>query len=155
MVVLGFHEHDGYSFVVIVPGASLTLNRGMNQYHSLTLHREQSALIMNLTDAQLRSYRDLGFLVIPDCVSTAVVLALRGELSRIEANASANRVLEKDQRTVRSVYGVHSTNALCGRFVRHARMVRSATRILDSDVYVHQFKINAKRALTGDIWEWH
>ena len=26
---------------------------------------------------------------------------------------------------------------------------------MESPAYIHQFKINAKRALVGDLWEWH
>ena len=28
-------------------------------------------------------------------------------------------------------------------------------RLLDGPVYVHQFKINAKAAFDGDVWQWH
>lgn len=34
-------------------------------------------------------------------------------------------------------------------------MIEPARQITDGDVYVYQFKINAKVAFAGDVWEWH
>ena len=28
-------------------------------------------------------------------------------------------------------------------------------QLLGGDVYMHQFKINAKAAFNGDVWQWH
>jgi ectoine hydroxylase len=56
---------------------------------------------------------------------------------------------------VRSVYGAHADNEIFGRLVRHPKLLEAAKQILQSEVYVHQFKINAKQAMGGDVWEWH
>ena len=33
--------------------------------------------------------------------------------------------------------------------------MEAAQRILQDEVYVHQFKVNAKLAFRGEVWEWH
>ncbi|HYU30530.1 MAG TPA: phytanoyl-CoA dioxygenase family protein [Thermoanaerobaculia bacterium] len=42
-----------------------------------------------------------------------------------------------------------------GTVTRHPRLVEPAMQILGSPVYVYQFKVNAKIAFLGDVWEWH
>lgn len=39
--------------------------------------------------------------------------------------------------------------------MRHPRILEPAEQMLDGQVYVHQFKLNAKAAFNGDVWQWH
>jgi ectoine hydroxylase-related dioxygenase (phytanoyl-CoA dioxygenase family) len=64
-------------------------------------------------------------------------------------------VLEEDGKVVRSIYGSHMTNSVFDKLTRHPKLVRPVEKILDSEIYVYQFKINAKLALKGDVWAWH
>jgi ectoine hydroxylase len=41
------------------------------------------------------------------------------------------------------------------RLVRHPTLLQPALQILQSEVYVYQFKINFKVAMGGDTWKWH
>jgi len=41
------------------------------------------------------------------------------------------------------------------RFARLVRLVERAKQLLENDVYIHQFKINAKVRLKETKWEWH
>src|SRR4029453_5528755 len=65
------------------------------------------------------------------------------------------RVRETHSATVRSVYGSHRTHEGFRRVSEDARLVEPAMQIVASDVYIYQFKINAKAAFAGDVWEWH
>jgi ectoine hydroxylase len=111
--------------------------------------------MMPLTDEHLRSYQDRGFLLGERWFAPDEVELLRTQLPIVYADASPRRVLEKDGVAVRSVYGSHETNEVFGLLARLERLVRSAAQILGGDVYVYQFKINAKAAFVGDVWEWH
>ena len=64
-------------------------------------------------------------------------------------------MLEKERGIVRSVYGSHTTNEVFNKLSRHPRLVEPVQQLLGSEVYVYQFKINAKAAFGGDVWEWH
>ena len=37
----------------------------------------------------------------------------------------------------------------------HPRLVEPLQQLFGEGVYVHQFKINAKAAFEGDVWQWH
>jgi len=34
-------------------------------------------------------------------------------------------------------------------------MIDPVEQLFGEQVYMHQFKINAKSAFTGDVWQWH
>jgi ectoine hydroxylase-related dioxygenase (phytanoyl-CoA dioxygenase family) len=110
---------------------------------------------MYLTTEQLQSYEADGFLLLPECFSPDEVAVMKAQLPALFAEDSPRRVVEKDGNRVRSVYGAHTTNAMFARLCRSPRLVYPAKQILGSDVYVYQFKVNAKAAFDGDVWEWH
>jgi Phytanoyl-CoA dioxygenase (PhyH) len=109
---------------------------------------------MRLTQEQLKKYKDEGFLFLPECLSPREVDLMKRELPAIFCENSPRRVVEKDG-MVRSVYGSHMSNDVFQRLTRHPRLVEPAMQVLKSQVYVYQFKINAKKAFGGDNWEWH
>ncbi len=110
---------------------------------------------MYMTDDQVRSFREDGYLFLPGCFSADEVEELKAELPAIFAEDTPSRVLEKGTDQVRSVYGSHRTNEIFARLVRDPRLLEPAREILEGDVYVHQFKVNAKLAFVGEVWEWH
>jgi ectoine hydroxylase len=110
---------------------------------------------MKLTDAQQKSYVENGFFFLPQYFSSAETEVIKNQLPLIFNEDNQRRVVEEDGRIVRSVYGSHHTNDVFGRLSKHPRLVEPAKELLGSDVYVYQFKINAKSALGGDLWEWH
>lgn len=110
---------------------------------------------MQLTDEQVKRYEENGYLLLPGVFSAGEVQAFRNELPALFAEDSPARVLEKGTGVVRSVYGSHTRSEAFARLVRDPRILAPAQRILDDDVYVHQFKVNAKQAFGGEVWEWH
>jgi ectoine hydroxylase len=110
---------------------------------------------MKLSAEQVGRYEQDGFLLIPDYFSSAEVELLRAELPALFGMESPAMVREAGTNVVRGVHGVHRTNPVFGALVRQARLVEPARQLLEDDVYVHQFKINAKLALVGEVWEWH
>ena len=109
---------------------------------------------MRLTQEQLKKYHQQGYLVLENCFSPAELDLLLTELRLIFAEDSEKTVWEKSG-AVRTVFASHITNEVFRCYIRLARFVEPAQQILGSDVYVHQFKINAKVALEGEQWEWH
>jgi ectoine hydroxylase len=110
---------------------------------------------MQITETQVQDYRRDGFLLLPAVFSPEEVAAMKGELPGVFAEDSPARVMEKDTGVVRSVYGSHRTREAFARLVRDRRLLEPARRILEDEVYVHQFKVNAKLAFQGEVWEWH
>lgn len=109
---------------------------------------------MYLTKEEIEFYGRNGFLLVPDYFSGAELELLSAELPAVFAQDSPRRILEKSG-AVRTVFASHEANEVFRRFSQLARLVAPARQLLGSEVYVHQFKINAKVALEGDQWEWH
>ena len=109
---------------------------------------------MRLSQAQIESYEKHGFLLLKDCFSEAENKLLLEEASREFEVDSPRRVMEK-RGAVRSVFASHVHSDVFGCLSRLDRLVEPAMQLLRSEVYIHQFKINAKAALEGDQWEWH
>lgn len=103
----------------------------------------------------LEEFREQGFLECEFEFTAEEVEVLRELADEEFARDSPARVLEKDGRTVRGVHGSHLVNEGFARLVRNSRVLEPAMDVLGGPVYVHQFKINAKRALQGDVWPWH
>ncbi len=108
-----------------------------------------------LTTSQVATYQDQGFLTLPGLFSEREVEALLGELPALFSEDSPRRVLEKDGTTVRSIYGAHEQSARFQQLVHDPRLVEPARQLLESEVYLYQFKINAKLGMAGDVWAWH
>ena len=110
---------------------------------------------MRLTPEQIAAYHEDGFLVVPACFSPEEVDLLRQETYREFAIDQPGRVLEKNG-AVRTVFAAHKTSEVFARLTRLEKMAVPAAQLLgQEEVYVHQFKINAKLGLDGEQWEWH
>ena len=110
---------------------------------------------MHLIKEQLQNYEDNGFVLLPECFSKTEVQRMKNRLPIIFSENTPKRVLEEEGKTVRAVHGVHSTDEVFQGLSRHPQLVKPAMQLLGSKVYIYQFKINAKAAFIGDIWEWH
>lgn len=109
---------------------------------------------MRLSAAQVESYEKAGFLLLEDCFSQQEIeLVLEGVSCEFEID-SPRRIMERSG-AVRSVFASHVHSELFDSLSRLRRLVEPAMQLLRSEVYTHQFKINAKAALEGDQWEWH
>jgi hypothetical protein len=115
----------------------------------------KEAIDMSITREEILSYKEKGYLLVPNCFSPLEVDGMKSEVASIFAEDSPRRVMEKDGSIVRSVYGSHKTSEVFSRLVRHPKILEPAKAILGSEVYIYQFKINAKAAFRGDVWEWH
>jgi ectoine hydroxylase len=110
---------------------------------------------MRLDHDQLRQFDEQGYLYLPNVFAAAEVRALRREVPAILAQERQEVVREKDGKTPRTAFAAHTYNDMFGRLARHPRLIEPVEQLLDGPVYIHQFKINAKAAFDGDVWQWH
>lgn len=109
-----------------------------------------------LDAAMIERYRRDGFLLLPPEYLTQTVFdTITAVVPQLLAEDSPRRILERDETTVRSVYGVHQTDSVMAALPRLHALLGAARQILGDDVYVHQSKINLKAPFAGDQWEWH
>lgn len=110
---------------------------------------------MQPVQSHMSFYEENGYLLVPECFSNAEMEVVKAELDSEFNQDSERRVLEKDSGVVRSVYGSHAFNEVFSRLARHPKIVKPVMDILGGEAYVYQFKINAKTAFGGDVWQWH
>jgi ectoine hydroxylase len=110
---------------------------------------------MQLGPDQVRRFHDQGFVFLPDLFTLAEVAVLQREVPAILAQDRPEVVRERDGVTARTAFAAHQYSAPFGRLARHPRLVEPAVQLLGGPVYIHQFKINAKAAFDGDVWQWH
>jgi ectoine hydroxylase len=110
---------------------------------------------MELTQQQIDEFAEQGYLFFPSLFTTDEIEVLNGQLEAIFSDHRPENVREKGSGAIRTSFGVHMYNAPFARLARHPRMVEPVKQIFGEDVYMHQFKVNAKAAFDGDVWQWH
>lgn len=110
---------------------------------------------MHLTDKQVSEFKEQGFILLPKIFSESEIELMRAQLPGVFSENSPKKVVEKQGNIVRSVYGCHATNKVFRCLTHLSRITEPAGQILESEIYVYQFKINAKSAFGGDVWQWH
>lgn len=107
----------------------------------------------------LESYERDGFLADPGLLADDEVALYRAELERLIADpavrADERSIVEPKSGNVRSVFEVHRISEVFAGLVRDERVVGRARRILGSDVYVHQSRINVKPGFGASGFYWH
>jgi ectoine hydroxylase len=110
---------------------------------------------MHLSDAQLSIFEQDGWLFLEDLFSPREVAALMDDVPRIFALRREEVVREKDGKTPRTAFAAQTYSEPFAKLSRHPRLIEPVRQILGGAVYLHQFKVNAKAAFDGDVWQWH
>lgn len=109
---------------------------------------------MKLSKQQLADFDELGYIFLPDCFPADEVEALRHASTEIFTQERPEIWREKDG-TPRTAFACHDYNDACRLLASDERLVEPVEQLFDEQCYLHQFKINAKAAFTGEVWQWH
>lgn len=110
---------------------------------------------MNLNEEQINYYHENGYLVLNNLFSRAETDMLNEEaLTFNHSKELPNVILEKNG-DVRSVFAPHYSSNVFDKLYKQERLVGPARQLLETDVYLYQFKLNNKRPFRGSFWEWH
>src|SRR5262245_20972899 len=107
-----------------------------------------------LTARQLRTFDEQGYLFMPRCFSEEEVALLRAEADGILCQ-ERQEVWREKTGAPRTAFAAHTFNEAFRLVAHHPRLVEPLQQLFGEPVYVHQFKINAKAAFEGDVWQWH
>ena len=111
---------------------------------------------MKLTPAQIAEFEEEGYLFFPELFSREETEVLSGELPKLFAQKREEVVREKGSEAPRTAFYVQSWNPAFAVMARHPRLIEPVKQLLGSDkLYMHQFKVNAKAAFDGAVWQWH
>jgi ectoine hydroxylase len=112
-----------------------------------------------LSAEQLAAYDSSGYLVLDNLLTPDEVETYRAELQRLgrdpELRAGERVVLEPDSDRVRSVFEVEKVSEVFAELLFSSRLTDIARQVLDSDVYVHQSRVNYKPGFGGAEFDWH
>ena len=109
---------------------------------------------MTLAARQLQDFHELGYLFLPGCFSEGEAAVLRDEAERIYAS-DRREVWREKTGAPRTAFAAHTYNEAFRLLGAHPRLIEPVEQILGEPVYMHQFKVNAKAAFEGDVWQWH
>jgi len=109
---------------------------------------------MKLSASQLRDFDENGYLFLPDCFSSEEMAVLRRAASEVFA-LDRQEVWRESTGTPRTAFAAHTYNEAFRRLGAHPRLINPVMQILDGPVYMHQYKVNAKAAFDGEVWQWH
>src|SRR3954462_10178404 len=109
---------------------------------------------MKLSQEQLEFFHREGWLFLPELFSPEEVDLLAREAIGIY-DASRPEVWREKSGAPRTAFAAHLYNEAFRILGAHPRMIDPVEQLFGEQVYMHQFKINAKSAFTGDVWQWH
>ncbi|MBW2508114.1 MAG: ectoine hydroxylase [Deltaproteobacteria bacterium] len=112
-----------------------------------------------LSAAELQRFEADGFIVKKRLFGEGELAQMMDELARLPGRygerSQEEVVSEPGTGVVRSVFRVHRVSPLFEKLARDPRLADTARQILGSDVYVHQSRVNFKRAFDGRAFPWH
>ncbi|MBN68209.1 MAG: ectoine hydroxylase [Gimesia sp.] len=114
-----------------------------------------------LTAGQLNQFERDGFLILPDFFSQAEIDACNAELARLKESAATRRrseaIVEPDCDELRSLFAIHHAeiSPFFSEVAQDERIAGMVMQILDSEVYLHQSRVNLKPGFAGKEFYWH
>lgn len=109
---------------------------------------------MKLSQQQMEQFDKEGYLFFENMFSPEEAKLLREEATNVYA-MDRQEVWRESSGVARTAFAAHTFNEAFRRLGSHPRLVEPVSQILDGQVYMHQFKVNAKAAFDGDVWQWH
>ena len=112
-----------------------------------------------LTQAQVQSYAQNGYLVLKDLFSKAEVSGLQAVSAALRSGQIAvdaqDKITEPGSEEVRTIFRLDRHNALYDRLARDSRIAGVVRHLLGDDLYLHQSRLNYKPGFTGKEFYWH
>ena len=109
---------------------------------------------MQLTEQQLRQFDEEGWMFFPAVFSAEEVAVLREEAETLY-RTDRKEIWREKSGAPRTAFAAHTYNEAFRLLGAHPRLIRPVEQVFGDRLYMHQYKINAKAAFDGDVWQWH
>lgn len=109
---------------------------------------------LRLSEQELRRFEQDGYLFFPECFTETEVKVLKQAAEQVYS-LNRDEVWRESNGVARTAFAAHTYNEAFARLGAHPRLLEPVQQLLDGPVYMHQFKVNAKAAFDGDVWQWH
>jgi hypothetical protein len=110
---------------------------------------------MRLSKSQIADFKKSGYLFIPEVFTLSEVKRMIEESIPLKQKNSPDVIWEEDNLNVRALMGCHLKSDFFKNVASQPRVLEPSRKLLNSEVYIYQFKINLKTAFKGEIWPWH
>ena len=107
-----------------------------------------------LSPQQVAQFHTEGYLFFPDVFSPEEVAVLRHEGEEIYGT-QRQEVWREKSGAPRTAFAAHTYNEAFRILGAHPRLIRPVEQVFGEKLYMHQFKVNAKAAFEGEVWQWH
>jgi ectoine hydroxylase len=111
-------------------------------------------MAMRLLRKQIDRFETEGYLFLPEVFTRHEAALLRREAERVY-KLDREEVWRETSGTARTAFAAHTYNEGFRRLGRHPRLIEPVMQLLGGPVYMHQYKVNAKAAFDGEVWQWH
>ena len=109
---------------------------------------------MRLNQQQLDQFRTEGWLFLPELFTPEEVTVLGREAEAI-FHTPREEIWREKSGAPRTAFAAHTYNEAFRLLGAHPRLIEPIEQVFGEQLYMHQFKINAKAAFDGDVWQWH
>src|SRR4051795_431852 len=109
---------------------------------------------VKLTADQIRQFDERGYCFFPNCFAEEEIALMRSGADEI-LNQQRPEVWREKSGAPRTAFAAHQYNEVFRLLAHHPRLVEPLQQVFGEAVYVHQFKLNAKAAFEGEVWQWH
>ena len=109
---------------------------------------------MQLTDQQIEEFGERGYLFFPGVFNKTEVEVLKQAATAVYQE-QREEVWREKSGVARTAFAAHTYNEAFRRLGAHPRLINPVMSLLGGPVYMHQYKVNAKVAFDGDVWQWH
>ena len=96
-----------------------------------------------------------GFSILKQGFGEREVKLIRSKMDAFVEQGHPGIIREEDQETIRGLHGLHLYDDFFKALICDNRLLGLAEQYFDGQCYVHQFKVNYKRKMTGEGWPWH
>jgi ectoine hydroxylase len=109
---------------------------------------------VRLTSEEITRFDEQGYLFFPGCFTADEASVLQRAADQVYA-LERDEVWRESSGAPRTAFAAHLYNEAFRRLGAHPRLIEPVMQLLEGPVYMHQFKVNAKAAFDGDVWQWH
>ena len=109
---------------------------------------------MTLSRDEFERFETQGYLFFPGQFSPGEAAVLANAAKTVFA-MQREEVWRESSGVARTAFAAHTYNEAFRRLGRHPRLIEPVMQLVGGPVYMHQYKVNAKVAFDGEVWQWH
>lgn len=109
---------------------------------------------MQLSAEELARFDEDGYLFFPGRFGPEEARVLKRAADRVYG-LDREEVWRESSGVARTAFAAHTYDEAFRRLGRHPRLIEPVVQLLGGPVYMHQYKVNAKAAFDGEVWQWH